>query len=1109
MTRKFRQTWFGWAAAWLLGLTGAASAEEWLNLKPTGEFVIAKTLKGQIHHYGQGWSSHSAQNSESIIAQPAEKNSLKARFIVKEGCEFALQQKVDFGSPAAAEYSALVESAEGVPTAQLCLTLELPLERYAGQSVQVDDQPVLLPAEPGDGAILALHPAKRIALPLADGRAVLTGDWQVMIQDNRGFKMKSYSLRLNFKPGSGQVTRAEFAARISFEPFDAQPLDLRTGMNMGFKDEVADDGKGGWTDQGPQNDLRMLPVGRRRLGGLPFEIVDPQKNEGKSCLALRGPERDYFPAKVTIPAHGEKFRFLYLLHSAAWAKKEALFGTLRVTYADGTDATLQIQGKREVADWWSCYPISNGAVVWTGENQSAYVGLFMSKFSLADKPMQSLEFSSTGAAVWLVVGLTGCNEDVPLPKSMGEYYTIAGPNWRPFTHRLEVEPGSALDMTFLTEAPAGKYGRVINSGGHFAFADRPDRPVRFYGTNLCFTANYLEKAECEALAERLAALGYNSVRFHHHDGGLVNKDAPDSLTILPEQQDKLDYLFSCLKARGIYLTTDIYVSRYLKAAEVPELGKDSRGIKALVPVSDPVLANLKAFAKLFLEHVNPYTGLAWKDDPALFGISFVNENTLYETWGRDPVVRLIYEREFHRWTEEQKLSVDTDQKKAAALTRFITAMQIRSFTEMKKYVAGELGCQALYTDCNMSNFLCQTLARNQFDYVDNHTYWDHPRFPEKAWALPFGFHNRSVVRSGCSVPRNSMPTRIFGKPFIMTEFNYVLPNQYRGEGGLVMGALAALQDWDGIYRFAYAHTRENAVEVRPAERFDVATDPLALLAERIIALLYRRGDVQPARTIVPLVITPDCADVAGGQSGSGESFPNEYDALGLVHRIGSLVVGPTAAWPQADYVIARENLTAADVGGRTVFQTGEGLTDKLIAAGKLKPEELDLKNTGRARSDTGELTLDTQAGTFTVVTPRSEGAVLPAEAEFAGRQLHVSGNTAFATIFAASLDDQPLAAARRVLILHLTDINNTKMKFLDPQHAMLGNFGQLPHLVRAGRATLKLTRTAAGQPQAWALDITGKRQQPVEVKALPDGVELVVDTAAPAGSSLAYELVWP
>ena len=82
-------------------------------------------------------------------------------------------------------------------------------------------------------------------------------------------------------------------------------------------------------------------------------------------------------------------------------------------------------------------------------------------------------------------------------------------------------------------------------------------------------------------------------------------------------------------------------------------------------------------------------------------------------------------------------------------------------------------------------------------------------------------------------PGKCFPTRIFGKPMTITEFDYAYPNRFRAEGGAVAGAYAALQDWDGLYRFAYAHCEANVQKQRPSVFFDVAADPIKALSERI------------------------------------------------------------------------------------------------------------------------------------------------------------------------------------------------------------------------------------------------------------------------------------
>ena len=116
----------------------------------------------------------------------------------------------------------------------------------------------------------------------------------------------------------------------------------------------------------------------------------------------------------------------------------------------------------------------------------------------------------------------------------GPVTVTAGKDWIPFAAAIDVEAGSALDFSALrgTDAPAGKYGRVVAKGAHFEFEKRPGVPVRFYGINICGDANAPAPEEAEAFAAALRKLGYNAVRFHHHETSLVVHDAAKGSTEL-------------------------------------------------------------------------------------------------------------------------------------------------------------------------------------------------------------------------------------------------------------------------------------------------------------------------------------------------------------------------------------------------------------------------------------------------------------------------------------------------------------------------------------------------------------------------------------------------
>ena len=122
----------------------------------------------------------------------------------------------------------------------------------------------------------------------------------------------------------------------------------------------------------------------------------------------------------------------------------------------------------------------------------------------------------------------------------------------------------------------------------------------------------------------------------------------------PQKLDQLEYLFAALKKRGIYIVTDVYVSRTITAADnIPEADlrykELSFQMKQLLPISPAARENWKTFARNWLGHRNPYTGMTWVEDPALVSLSLANENNLDSSWESTPKIRTLYVAEFARW----------------------------------------------------------------------------------------------------------------------------------------------------------------------------------------------------------------------------------------------------------------------------------------------------------------------------------------------------------------------------------------------------------------------------------------------------------------------------
>lgn len=883
------------------------------------------------------------------------------------------------------------------------------------------------------------------------------------------------------------------------------PIDLSRVANQGLRDEVAGDRRGGWTDQGPANDLSALPPGSLQKNGLGFEVLDATKNEGRACVVLAGPAREYFPRSVLVPVADSTpvARRLYLLHATAWTPSSAeLAGVVTVRYRDDTEQRIEVRLHRDVADWWSPARLPNGVPFWSSAGDEGRLGLYASKFALTGAQVKDLRFESSGKAVWGIVAATLSDDDISFPEET-KTEIKAGPNWAPLpVLSLDIVKDSVFDSSRLLDAPAGKYGALrATPTGRFEFTDRPGVRVRFWGVNLTFGAMFPDHAAADRLAERLARSGYNTVRFHHYDRDLLRRGG-SSHDFDPEKLDRLNYLFAALKKRGLYINLDLYTIRRFGADEIPERGKPVwTEFKGLLPLYDSAFEAWRKFAEALLTRINPYTGLTWAEDPALIGICPVNEDTLVK------IVQLhgledLYASEFERWIARPENAGAARLERTVAYNRFLVDVQRRSDARLHAYLRS-LPVKALLTGANWMTYEETNYLRDAYDYVDLHGYWDHPQWPPGSWGMPVRFNQTSAVEKFASHPRSLMPTRIFGKPFVVTETNYCWPNARRAEGAALLTAYAGLQDWDAIYAFDYSDVTTDTAP--NGAFFQIASDPIRLLSDRVGALLFLQNRVLPAETALGIAVHEEKAF-----SGK-KDFPWPFSLLGLVTRIGSFngdhgVPANLTASVGLDAIVSESPDALAGRTALPVLPADTALVRGLKDANLIAAEATD-QALRRFESETGQIRLRGDEGVFTLVTDHAEALVAPVGRDVSGQVASLSASSTYAAIYVVAVDDQPLATSHRLLVLHLTDCLNTGTRFSGANQEVLEAAGTTPHLVRHGAARLALTLPAPEAWRAWAVDATGERIEEVSLSRAGNDAVLALDNVSPtSGPVFAYEL---
>ncbi|MEI7903635.1 MAG: hypothetical protein WCK89_25640, partial [bacterium] len=194
-------------------------------------------------------------------------------------------------------------------------------------------------------------------------------------------------------------------------------VDLAPFVNRSFEDDGANNGIGGWSDQGPNCDMREVKTGQRKFGGVPFNILPAPK----SLIVLKSTWRNpgTLPEKVVIPV-GRSADTLFFLHSMAWGGGDDDFKYV-IHYADSKDVTLPVNRKNGPG-WANApradFPAEEGTVTVVAETvptpQFKEGRMYRMEWnSPADRrgiKIDSIEFINSGSCVPILGGITGVME---------------------------------------------------------------------------------------------------------------------------------------------------------------------------------------------------------------------------------------------------------------------------------------------------------------------------------------------------------------------------------------------------------------------------------------------------------------------------------------------------------------------------------------------------------------------------------------------------------------------------------------------------------------------------------------------------------------------------
>ncbi|MEM6295287.1 MAG: hypothetical protein AAGA54_28705 [Myxococcota bacterium] len=542
---------------------------------------------------------------------------------------------------------------------------------------------------------------------------------------------------------------------------------------------------------------------------------------------------------------------------------------------------------------------------------------------------------------------------------------------------------------------AGSHGPLRVRGDALAFDD--GTPARFWGTNVAARALFdSDDATIEREAQRLAALGYNLVRLHHHDAGWIDTNVFDTSggttqVLDADALDRLDRWIDALAERGIYVWVDLHTGRrFLPGDTIPGyddmlLGPHPQQARGFAYINPRVEALQEQFAAALLVRKNPYTGRPWSKDPAIVAFQLTNENDITQHFaaaftqdtGRDTHAAM-----FERLGREIVLELGLDGRMARRLRRpgdakvMLAEMQHRWDARALRHLQAQ-GVRAPRVTTNAwgegSMYNLPPLAAG--DILDAHSYGNAGALSSNPHRTPNFLHFIAA-------------NQVSGMPMTVSEWALPRPAPDRHTAIVWAAAIGSLQGWDAM--LAYNYAQDPLTSPSRHTQWDQRIDPGQLGLAPTAALAFRRGDVSVANTTVALAPSVDAL-------WNRDLNPKHTAALRTAPEQSRVVIAlpdhPKLAWDRS-----------------TPVPDGAQRVDDL---------DLDLLESAGStvEADTGEIARDWAAGILRIDTPRLQaasgwigGTTVPLG------DIRISATTAHATIAAVALDARPLSESRRILV---------------------------------------------------------------------------------------------
>lgn len=693
-------------------------------------------------------------------------------------------------------------------------------------------------------------------------------------------------------------------------------------------------------------------------------------------------------------------------------------------------------------------------------------------------------------------------------------------NWAFVVPEDAYKSDALMDLSSLNEKVAGEKGYITRSKDGMDFVRGDGQPIRFWG--VVSNGSEMNPDDMEEHCRWLAKRGVNMVRLHR-----TICDTKEGAKITDVNQKDLDGIFrfvSVAKKHGIYVT----LSSFWAHATAPKSWglEDYAGkqVWGLMYFNDDLKNAYKAWTKQLYTTVNPYTGIALKDDPSIAIVQIKNEDSLL-FWTFDGISgaqKRLLQKKYGDWLVKEYGSLDKalvawggqkiegDDSAGGRMafeiiwkmttqpeqpfytprlrdqTEFLGRLQYDFYAEIEQHYRG-MGCKQLINAMNwrsadqvvLDDIERWTYTANQVSAVNFYTGGTHVG-QDNGWRINPGHFltSESVLKNPNTLPCNLKQT--LGLPMMITETSWTDPALYQTEGPFLHCAYQSLSGVDVTYWFAYGNP---GYEMDPRYTFANMGGHYALHKWSgntpqqagmfpAFALAFRNSYIKQAPQ--PAVYEERKLEDMWERkvpiiSESGRFDPNRDQG----------------AFAKESPIKQEVDRLAFLVGPVHVRYGGDPKNNKVADLSKY----ID-RNAGTVKSLTGEIALNYKSGVCTINAPAIQGVsgfLKDAGGQFQFANVTVASQNDYATIATVSMDGKPLNASAKVLIQVGTTSKTTGWATKKAKFKADGKEVEGEEVVATGTAPWQIAHTKAtitisnpGLSKATLLDVNG-----YAVKAVP------------------------